>query len=322
MVSVVVPAYNVERYVAQCLDSILSQDGVGMEIIVVNDGSTDATGEIVEGYARRHNNIKVIITANGGLAQARNVGIGAASGEWLAFVDSDDCVMAGAIAHLLDIAVGNGADVAMGGFAMFRGNPPECARIASHDSIEVLSGHEAVEHMLYQNYRSKSVHNSACGKLFRRRLWDGRSYPRGRYYEDLAVVPIVVEGVAKVAVSSRQVYAYRNNPAGIVGSFSLKHYDALVVTRYLAYRFRNDGILAKAARSRHFSAAYNLMLRLRASRWSAPKMYRQCRKIVGMLAWDEITDGSVRLKNRMGALMQYFPFLLRSRWLCRKLLTR
>ena len=88
--SVIVPVYNVAAYLPRCVDSLLEQNGVELEILLVDDGSTDASGSICDGYAARDSRVKVIHKENGGLSSARNAGLDAAEGEYLTFVDSDD----------------------------------------------------------------------------------------------------------------------------------------------------------------------------------------------------------------------------------------
>lgn len=115
LVSVIVPMYNVERYLSKCLDSILAQTLQGIEIVCVDDGSPDASGEIAEAYAAEHENIKVVHQENGGLGPARNTGIAHAEGEYVGFVDSDDWVSPDMYRHLYTVALSVDADIVVGG---------------------------------------------------------------------------------------------------------------------------------------------------------------------------------------------------------------
>ncbi len=118
-VSVVVPVYNVERYLARCVDSLISQTLPDMQIILVNDGSKDRSGEMIKDYARRHPRILCIDKANGGCALARNAGLSAATGEYVGFVDSDDWVDCSMFKKLHDKAVECDADVVQGGLVKY-----------------------------------------------------------------------------------------------------------------------------------------------------------------------------------------------------------
>ena len=110
-VSVIIPVYNVEKYLAECLDSVISQDIQDMEIICVNDGSTDSSGEILKTYARKDDRIKVVSQENKGLSSARNIGIEYAKGEYLLFLDSDDCLAEFVLKELYETAQGEDVEI-------------------------------------------------------------------------------------------------------------------------------------------------------------------------------------------------------------------
>ena len=114
--SVVIPAYNVGQYVAQCLQSVLSQSFTDFEVIVVNDGSTDNSAEIARSFADADSRVRVVDQPNGGLSAARNTGIDLASGKWLMFVDSDDMLLPDAMSTLLALAHDTESDIVCGGF--------------------------------------------------------------------------------------------------------------------------------------------------------------------------------------------------------------
>ncbi len=112
LVSIIIPIYNVEKHLKKCLDSVLSQTYRNIEIILIDDGSTDNSGYIADEYSRHNDNISVIHTNNGGLSRARNIGIKSASGQWISFIDSDDYVSRDFISKLLNLAINNDADIA------------------------------------------------------------------------------------------------------------------------------------------------------------------------------------------------------------------
>lgn len=112
-VSVIVPIYNVERFLPQCLDSIICQSHTDLDIVLVDDGSTDASARIADDYAARDSRVRTIHKKNEGVSTARNVGIEAAKGEYICFVDGDDYVMPDYVEYMLDVAVKNNANVAL-----------------------------------------------------------------------------------------------------------------------------------------------------------------------------------------------------------------
>lgn len=122
LVSIIVPVYNVETYLKECLESIIFQDYKNIEVIAVNDGSTDSSGEILQKYATIDNRIKVFHKSNGGLASARNYGLAQASGEYILFVDSDDLIAPNSLSTLIEIASIHDADIISFGLKKFYKN--------------------------------------------------------------------------------------------------------------------------------------------------------------------------------------------------------
>ena len=118
LISIIIPAYNIENYIAKCLDSLLNQTYKNLEIIVVDDGSSDNTGKIVDDYVLRYKNIKAIHKKNGGVSSARNSGIDVANGEYIGFVDGDDIVDKEMFEILMDNAIKYEADISHCGYKM------------------------------------------------------------------------------------------------------------------------------------------------------------------------------------------------------------
>ena len=119
LISIIVPVYNVEKYIHECVDSIINQTYKNIEIILVDDGSPDNCGKICDEYAKKDNRIKVIHKPNGGLSDARNHGIDVANGEWLMFIDSDDWIEPNMAEKLLHSALNNKADLAISSVILF-----------------------------------------------------------------------------------------------------------------------------------------------------------------------------------------------------------
>ena len=145
-ISIIIPIYNVEKYLTVCIDSLKNQGGLRMEIILVNDGSTDLSGEIADEYAKKEERIKVIHQENGGASAARNVGLDIATEEYIAFLDSDDWIKDESLSLLYDEAVKHHADVVMGNMWLCHqdGRMDKPFKCISNGSIkELLSGKES-----------------------------------------------------------------------------------------------------------------------------------------------------------------------------------
>lgn len=154
MVSVIIPVYNVEKYLRRCLDSVVRQTYADLEIILINDGSEDGSGLICDEYAKKDARIKVLHKQNAGVSAARNDGLDMATGEYVMFIDSDDYVLANCIETLASVAIKNNAEVVGGGAAKFKDEKeiqtPECTDLQSR--VLKLAFHVAVEKYAVWHY--------------------------------------------------------------------------------------------------------------------------------------------------------------------------
>ncbi len=211
--SIIIPAYNCATYISTTLDSILSQKTTyTFELLVIDDGSTDNTSDILNKYESIHANIRVITIPNGGPANARNLGIQEAHGTYIGFVDSDDTILPGMIQHALDLAVGNQTDLVIWGFEII--SQKTASRHAyNHPAFCSCSKSEFAPYFptLYGHNQLNQIWN----KLFRRSLLldHGLKYPDYKYGEDRLFVYAVLQASNRICVTDACYYEYyiRNN---------------------------------------------------------------------------------------------------------------
>lgn len=222
MISVIVPVYNVEPYLRQCIDSILAQTYTDFELILVDDGSTDNCGAICDECAKHDDRIRVIHQENGGVSAARNTGIDAARGDYIAFVDSDDVVSSLYLRTLFRLIDENGADISVCMTQNFQENvsPSE-----SSGKTCILSGREAC---LSIYHFSGILWVSACAKLYKSELFVGIRFPVGYIHEDQAIIPKLLYNAKRVAITQDKLYGYRQSRGSIMRSgFSMKQFHAI-----------------------------------------------------------------------------------------------
>ena len=193
LISVIVPVYNVESYVAECIESIQNQTYMNLEIILVNDGSTDASGDICDQYAAYDERIKVIHQENGGLSAARNTGIEAANGDYIAFVDSDDYV--GLTLYYAGGFVGQQKGTIIEG--------------CNDGRLEVFEKDDALRLALHD------IFTSVWNKLYKRSAIGDVRFPVGRKFEDSATSYLFVANTNRVGHYNHCYYYYRLNPNSI-----------------------------------------------------------------------------------------------------------
>lgn len=212
LISVIVPVYNVGNYLARCIESIIGQTYKKLEIILVDDGSTDNSSEICDRYKKSDERIKVIHKCNGGLSSARNAGIEIAAGEYLAFVDSDDWILSHHIESLYSLL--SEANVLM---AICQSQ--KVYSEADANSIANISGHKllAKEKVMYAALTQYKWW-SACDKLFHRSLFDTIRFPVERINEDYAIIFYLFDKCDRIAVSNQITYCYYMRQGSITTS--------------------------------------------------------------------------------------------------------
>lgn len=179
-VSVIVPIYNVEPYLRRCVDSVLAQTLSELEIILVNDGSSDGCPSICDEYAGRDSRIKVIHKINGGLSSARNAGLDAATGDFIAFVDSDDYIAPEMVENLMNALQEATADISICGIQRVDEFYSPTGKTDTY-GFQLLTGMQALDKLYTNDYVYFTV---ACNKLFKRFLFSSYRFPVGKLFED------------------------------------------------------------------------------------------------------------------------------------------
>ncbi|MBW8348410.1 glycosyltransferase [Bacillus sp. IITD106] len=222
-VSVIVPVYNVENYLVRCIESILSQTLKNIEIILINDGSTDNSGNICNEYASLDKRIKVIHKENGGLSSARNAGIKIASGCYLGFVDSDDYIDPHMYKNLYELCKKTDSDIGVCRFGR-KINGKMVTEVKEKKVIE-LNNVEAMR----QLFRGELYRFSVCNKLFKKSCFKNIMFPEGRIHEDLSTSYKLFSNAKKVIYTSNIGYIYVKRDGSILASkFNEKRLDAFL----------------------------------------------------------------------------------------------
>ncbi len=214
-VSVIVPVYNVEAYLAECLDSILAQTYDALEILCVNDGSTDGSAAILEEYAAKDERIRILTKTNGGLSDARNFGLDHSRGDYIACIDSDDAVTPDMIEKLVGRLEETSSGIAVCDMEYFYDDGRK----------SYSGGGDFLEASVREMPGLIAVNNSACNKLFKAELFNDVRFPVGKYYEDLAVIPILLYRAEKVCRVPEPLYRYRQRSGSIAHTASEKIFD-------------------------------------------------------------------------------------------------
>ena len=227
LISVIVPVYNVEEYLEECLNSILLQTYTNLEILIVNDGSTDNSLEILQEFSQRDSRITIFTKENGGLSSARNLAIDEAKGEYFTFIDSDDYIEENYIEYLMKSLIDNEADISIvNSYHMINGKRKDI--INNDGSVSIFSRREVLEKMYSKENDFIGILQSAQGKLYKKKLFNNIRYPLGKKYEDAFTTYKLYLNSKKIVYTNIALYAYRIREGSILRSgYSLSNLDVL-----------------------------------------------------------------------------------------------
>lgn len=234
LISVIIPVYNVEKYLDKCVLSVINQTYTNLEIILIDDGSSDSSGKLCDKWSKSDKRIKVYHKKNGGLSDARNYGIKKSNGEYLVFIDSDDFVDIKYVEYLKNLIIKYSTDMSIASY-----------KILSKKTRDIGLGYK--ECLLSQNETLRRLINeegftvSTCAKMYKRNLFKNIHFPVGKLYEDNATVHKLIMKCDKVAYGNKSYYFYclRNNSI-TRSEFNMKKIDVIEMTSIMC-----DDILKK-----------------------------------------------------------------------------
>ncbi len=215
LISVIVPIYNVEDYLKQCINSLLKQTYTNLEILLIDDGSMDSSSEICDEYSVKDKRIKVFHQKNKGLSGARNTGIENMRGRYVTFVDSDDYVSEDYIKELYRILQETEADIScVSGNKFFGEKIFSNIEEKNGEKLKTYNRKEAFKQMLYR----KDVNSYAWGKLFKNEMFNDVRFPEGLLFEDVRTIYKLYDKAEKIAICTKRLYYYRQRQGSIVNS--------------------------------------------------------------------------------------------------------
>lgn len=261
LISVVVPVYNVENLLHYAVDSLLKQDYGNIEIILVNDGSSDKSGAVCDAYAEKYENISVYHKENGGQSSARNLGLKYCKGTYIGFIDSDDWVSEDMYSYLHSLLVNHDADVSS--IAIQPVEKHDAVAAAFKEKIIVKEGSAVLQY--YMEKTTKSDGYSVCRCLFKRELLEGISFREGRYYEDIDYKFLALRNARKYVESNLIKYFYlQTGDSTSLAPFKPKDYDLVLVSDILCdlCEKTGDSKLVYYAKVKQARTPFSLLLRI------------------------------------------------------------
>ena len=239
-ISVIIPVYNVEKYLGRCLDSVVNQTFTDIEIICINDGSSDNSLEILKRYAQRDRRIKIFTQENSGLSASRNVGMKYASGDYIYFIDSDDYLVKTAFEELYKIATINNTDLIIFKLLNFENQTNHVISKRYHEmfflkNINYIFNYKDIKEHLF------SVDVTTCTKFFKRELLDGLHFQEGLIFEDNLFYVDYIFKAKRIIFYDKYLYNRRIRPDSITRGNGKNHMDILEISNRIIDKTKKLG---------------------------------------------------------------------------------
>lgn len=333
MISVIIPAYNIERFIARAIESVVAQSFGDWELVIINDGSTDRTLEVAGRYAAADPRIKIMSQTNKGLAAVRNEGLRFAEEDYIVFIDGDDELSPEFLSVCYEIMKARDVDIVCTDNYKFK-SEKKLDRVKDkiaykiNPQIEVMDGLTAAKRSLHQT----GFDSSAWGKLYRREVFDSIVFKEGEVFEDLNVMYKILLNCRQVARVDIPLYFYRQRSGSIINSVSPSKLDVLKVTKRICdFAEKEKPELIEAARDRRFAAMMNILGLVVShpgiaykEKTKNPKEEKKsksdinvkkakdlealCLEYIKGQRKNTLLNKEARLKNRIGALLAYLPY--------------
>lgn len=257
LVSIIVPVFNVEKYLSRCIDSLIEQDYEQIEIILVNDGSTDSSMTICKKYEKKDSRIRIIDQLNQGLSMARNAGLKAASGKYICFVDSDDWVEKDYVSYGMNLIKKYKCEMACFGYYLCDGRYKKpMPRLNGQNVLGVCNRVEGQKLLA----RDVIIASHAWDKIFKKKLFDNIRFPANKVYEDVFIMHEVINNCSRIAYSSRPEYCYFERENSIARTYKNKNIidflDAELCRYYFYLENCKEAVGIQAAKMMEVTLSY------------------------------------------------------------------
>ena len=299
LISVVIPVYNVEQYLDECVQSVLSQTYSNLEVILVDDGSQDSCSSKCDSYCDPR--VRVIHQVNKGVSDARNNGVAASTGEYITFIDSDDFVSSIYVEQLYTTLSGSGSMISASSYTYDNeALSDECV-----SSYKKFSCDEAIREILME----RDIQPSSWGKLFHRSIVEAVPFPSGRIYEDYYTAPRFFDIAGSVAFTDNKTYYYRTNRESITKSrFNKRHLSYFAVAKDVNDYLRSTHPrLLSLARGRDVNMALSFMRKTAKEKEHDAEAYNMLLKVIREGLNDYLKSGYPSSKKAAALAMALFP---------------
>ena len=316
LVSVIVPVYNVELYLRKCVDSILNQSYRKIEIILVDDGSTDMSGKICDEYNNKEERIKVIHKKNSGLSSARNAGLEIAKGDYISYIDSDDYVNSFFIEELLGLCIKYNTGISCIGYKEYSSDGENTVSVISDECKPIIYDDISFIKEIVDSTKGGVITYCVWSKLFRRDIVEGIKFPEGKTYEDIMYTTVAILRAQQCVFKNEKLYNYRIREGSISKSYHKEGFDVKLLTDRLGLQIeqlqylknKEQRELVNIIKFEYYDEVFNIWRKSNSKEWEAN--FNDAFRLF-KLTNCEIMQLPYTLKRRCtGILKMRFPHLL------------
>lgn len=298
-ISIIIPIYKVEKYLSNCIDSVLNQTYKNMEIILIDDGSPDQCGVIADSYKEKDRRVRVIHQENGGLSDARNSGIEVATGKYIVFVDSDDMISEEFVEKMHRYILENNAQISVCKRLTFYEDKRIDRAVKKMPKVKIEDSAEAAKKILYQ----KGYDVSAWGKMYLKETFEGVYFPKGYNFEDIPTIYKSFMNADKVVFTNETLYEYLIRENSIeTEPFTLKKLDGIYTGQLMLDDISERyPVLLSAAKSRYVAINLHVLSQINEKNEYTKKIINN----VASIRYDVLKDNSAIAKVRIACLISY-----------------
>lgn len=303
LVSIIIPVYNVEQYIARCLDSVVSQTHKSIEILIIDDGSTDNSGIICDEYTKKDKRIRVIHKKNGGISDARNTGLAHIKGQLVTYIDPDDNVVDNYIETLYEAIRNDDCDIAIAGHIT---RYPNRDYTHIYKKSTVISGEEACRDLLYDN----GIDTSLWAKIFKTDNALKHKFPKNQVFEDTAITGKLLADSARISVIAKPIYYYNRRKKSITTtSFSKEKLDLIKSTQEVTGYITNKyPALKKAAKRRQAFSYLATLSQLAETKKVDKKIKKEIMNNLKPIRRSVLVDKRTPKRDKIAILMTYLGY--------------
>lgn len=304
LISIIIPVYNVEKYLANCIGSVIKQTYTNIEVLLINDGSTDNSQKICENYMERDKRVILINKENGGASDARNIGIKNSNGKYIAFVDSDDTIEENYVEYLYNLLLKYKTNMSIAAYSILSNE--KIINIGQGYKETLLDVQECLDRLLCE----KGFTVSPCAKLYDKKLFDNIKYPTGKLFEDNETTYKLIIECPKIAYGNESIYNYYKRENSMMTSkFNMKKLDLIELSDKMCDDIENKyPKLKNSTDKKRITARFSMLRQILVGKLDdkQKKVVKEIKKYIMKRKWQIFKNEKIDKRDKIALISLMF----------------